>query len=454
MRNFWKYIAASAIAVFSLPLVSCDDDESNDPYDINYLYIYQPHNSFATLEYKGNGSAINPDFPDPHVLLPVRLTKPAPHDIPVHVTIDPSLVDEYNAANNTEFVFLEGAQIVNPTLVINTGKYTSDESVTVSYDNREGFMTGDENYILPIVISTDASDVRLSKSSRIFLTYKADYTANVISISGTDISVDTDQSNWQDGVRTINVQRFLNATYKPYETVTVQLAIDQSKVSEYNDTYGTDYVFMSDAVLNTSELTLTPDMTTAGLSITTGDLTPLTNGENFIIPISMTSVNGAMAEIDSEHATAYITISGAKPTISYSASPVGTIAAFDNLSASVDGNANSYYGTSWTDVVFGYDYDMVLSNETLEIDLGEICILASFRMNYYGNWNTQRLELQTSVDGTSYTDWGGVDLAAYQSRACIVLSKPKGVRYLKIKCPRPSQTRYGTGIQGINFYVN
>lgn len=453
MRNFWKYIAASAIAVFSLPLVSCDDDESNDPYDINYLYIYQPHNSFATLEYKGNGSAINPDFPDPHVLLPVRLTKPAPHDIPVHVTIDPSLVDEYNAANNTEYVFLEGAQIVNPTLVINTGKYTSDESVTVSYDNREGFMTGDENYILPIVINTDASDVRLSKSSRIFLTYKADYTANVISISGTDISLDTDQSNWQDGVRTINVQRFLNATYKPYETVTVQLAIDQSKVSEYNDTYGTDYVFMSDAVLNTSELTLTPDMTTARLSITTGDLTPLTNGENLIIPISITSVNGGMAEIDGEHSTAYITIAGTPPSISYSTSPVGTLKGFNNLSATVDGRSTSWYGTEWTDVIYGDTYEAILAMETLEIDLGEVCTLASFRVKYNSSRSNQTLILQTSVDGSSYTDWGSVDMPPYANSNCIILSKPKGVRYLKIKCTNPSNSRFGTELAGINFYV-
>ncbi|UVV60940.1 DUF4999 domain-containing protein [Bacteroides thetaiotaomicron] len=38
----------------SLPLVTaCDDDEATDPYDINYVYIYKPSETNATLEYKG-----------------------------------------------------------------------------------------------------------------------------------------------------------------------------------------------------------------------------------------------------------------------------------------------------------------------------------------------------------------------------------------------------------------
>lgn len=40
-----------------LPLVTaCDDDEATDPYDINYVYIYKPSETNATLEYKGDGT--------------------------------------------------------------------------------------------------------------------------------------------------------------------------------------------------------------------------------------------------------------------------------------------------------------------------------------------------------------------------------------------------------------
>ena len=101
MKKFWHYIAVCAVVATIAPLTSCDDDDTVDPYDINYCYLYQPNSTFARLEYKANGEFLI-DINDPLALKPVRLTKPAPRDLSVKVGIDPSLVDEYNQANNTE----------------------------------------------------------------------------------------------------------------------------------------------------------------------------------------------------------------------------------------------------------------------------------------------------------------------------------------------------------------
>ena len=56
MKALFKYILYSTFFAMSLPLVTaCDDDEATDPYDINYVYIYKPSETNATLEYKGDG---------------------------------------------------------------------------------------------------------------------------------------------------------------------------------------------------------------------------------------------------------------------------------------------------------------------------------------------------------------------------------------------------------------
>ena len=53
MKALFKYILYSTFFAMSLPLVTaCDDDEATDPYDINYVYIYKPSETNATLEYK------------------------------------------------------------------------------------------------------------------------------------------------------------------------------------------------------------------------------------------------------------------------------------------------------------------------------------------------------------------------------------------------------------------
>lgn len=85
----------------SLPLVTaCDDDEATDPYDINYVYIYKPSETNATLEIIKETELFERNRHRTY-LSPIRCTKPAPQDLTIQLAIDRSLVDAYNSEYGT-----------------------------------------------------------------------------------------------------------------------------------------------------------------------------------------------------------------------------------------------------------------------------------------------------------------------------------------------------------------
>lgn len=57
MKKLYKYLFMVVSAVALLPLMTaCSDDESTDPYDVNYVYIYSPTEINGEMVYKGNGT--------------------------------------------------------------------------------------------------------------------------------------------------------------------------------------------------------------------------------------------------------------------------------------------------------------------------------------------------------------------------------------------------------------
>lgn len=72
------------MAVALIP-IACSEDvdiyEGHEiPYNTNFAFLREPAETFATLEYKANGNAIN-DFSDEITLTPVRLTKAVSSDV-------------------------------------------------------------------------------------------------------------------------------------------------------------------------------------------------------------------------------------------------------------------------------------------------------------------------------------------------------------------------------------
>lgn len=185
MKALFKYILYSTFFAMSLPLVTaCDDDEATDPYDINYVYIYKPSETNATLEYKGDGTFLK-EIATEHILSPVRCTKPAPQDLTIQLAIDRSLVDAYNSEYGTSYVALQNAELENATLYIKQGEYISVDTLKVHYTNMEEFKNGSENYILPIAItSINGTGVSASESnSKIFLTFESTYKPNHVTLT-------------------------------------------------------------------------------------------------------------------------------------------------------------------------------------------------------------------------------------------------------------------------------
>ena len=182
MKKYWKYlIAAAAIAVSAPTFTACSDNDEVDPYSINYVYMRQPNDTYANVEYKFNGDFLS-GLEDPLALVPVRLTKPAPCDMTVEIAIDPTLVEEYNEANDGNYVFLEGAEVLNPTLTIKKGEYLSDV-ITLGFTDHTGFFDKTEDLILPVVVKSANGGAVISKSSRIFLTFTSTYHANVLTLT-------------------------------------------------------------------------------------------------------------------------------------------------------------------------------------------------------------------------------------------------------------------------------
>lgn len=428
-----------------MPLTACDDDDTVDPYDINYVYLYQPNSTFANVEYKANGDFMS-GLTDPLKTVPVRLTKPAPSNLQIEVAIDPTLVDEYNEANGTEYKFLEGARIDNPVMTIAAGEYITPDSITISFGDHSGFMTEESNLILPVVIRS-GSGLTISKSSRIFLTFNSTYRPNIVSLTTTEkvFRAALTADNWQDNIKKLTLTDLFRLSYKPYEEVTLNLAIDQSKVAEYNTANGTNYEFKSDATLESNAVTIATDASDAGISINTGDLTGIAQEKEYLIPVTLTSATGASVEYD-EGMTVYVIVRGIARELNVSE-------AFYNGSQIDYPVTCTVNGSDWSDVIDmdKYDYEEIDTGTPIEMDFGKVVNLSSIFIYHYGSYySATSAKLETSVDGTNWTDWGEIEYAGMK-QYYINLVPATNVRYARLTFLK--EYSYGIEIDGMRFYA-
>lgn len=164
-------------ALIVLPLLvaaSCEGDDTTDPYDTNYVFLYSPPSVAHNLVYQSDG-VFTQEIEKQEMLVPVRCTRPAPTDITVTVSLDKSLVDAYNARQGANYVFLENARLEKSTFIIKKGEYVSSDSLKVLYTDKSEFQNGSMNYILPVTISAiEGEGVALSKEKNVFfLTYES-----------------------------------------------------------------------------------------------------------------------------------------------------------------------------------------------------------------------------------------------------------------------------------------
>lgn len=438
MKKFWKYIAIATLTVAMAPLTACDDDSDLGPKDkadyvSNFVYFETPTSTFASVEYKANGDFLS-GLTDPLKLVPIRLTKPAPTNLQVEVVIDETLVDEYNDAHGTDYNFLSGAKIDNPTLNILEGKFMSADTISISFGDHSGFINQEKDLILPIVV-TGGEGLTPSKSARVFLTFNSTYRPNYLSIPTTKLTVNIgiEEEGWEELAETIYPGKIFNLTYDPYEEVTVNVAIDESKVAEYNEANGTEYEFKADAELVSSALKIGTDGQLESLAIKTGDLTGIANENSYLIPITITSVEGAAVEMaEGSNETVYVIVRGAGRELTISNSPLGSM--IDKpVGCTVDGNPSAGYYT-WLGVIDynTWDYSYINVNSVMEIDFGKVVNLSSFYVYHYSSsYSATGLKLQTSADGENWNDWDEVTYPK-QYMYYVHLSAPETLRYMRV----------------------
>lgn len=455
MRKFWKYLATAAVVMAVTPLMSCDDDDdfSSSPgrpdYSKNYVYLYQPNSTFARVEYKANGDFITGPS-DPLKTVPVRITKALPTDLQVEVAIDPSLVDEYNEANQTDYKLLEGASIVNPNLKIAAGEYVSPDSIAITFGDRSGFLSGEANMILPIVIRSCQGPI-ISKSSRVFLTFNSTYRPIVVSLNTTvkEFIAALTTSDWQSKIQKLSLPDLFSLSYAPFEQVTLNLAIDQSKVAQYNADNGTNYQFKSDAKLESNTVTIGTDATKAGVNILTGDLSGIADEGEYIIPVTLKSATGASVEYGDD-LTVYVIVRG-------------TLRELDVQSSTFNGTliANpvscTHEGSDWNRIINNdnYSYAYATLNTPIEMDFGKEVNLSAIYINHWAAYySATAATLKTSVDGTNWTDWGEVEYSA-MSAYYINLIPATNLRYVQLTFTKggTSGDRSKPEVDGMRFYA-
>ena len=458
MKKFWKYIAIAAITVVMAPLTACDDDSELGPkdkanYEANFVYFEKPSSTYASVEYKANGDFMS-GLTDPLKLVPIRLTKPATCDMQVEVIIDQTLVDEYNAANGTDYVFLKGAKVDNSLINIREGKYISNDTISISFGDHSGFINQEKDLILPLVVK-GGEGLTPSKSARLFLTFTSTYRPNYLTIPTQEMTrkVVTVIEGWEETIKTIEASNAFQLTYAPYEEVRVNIAIDESKVAEYNAANGTDYVFKEDATLVSNALTIGTDGNNASFTIETGDPTGIANDITYIIPVSVTSVDGAAVELK-EGKTVYIIVKGVSRELSISSSGYSGELLDYPTACTVNGSTTGYYGYQWVNVINNnkWDYDYLRSGSMMEIDFGQVVNLSSFYIYHWSaSYSADKLTMETSADGSKWNDWGEV---SYQKASSyyVNMSTTEEVRYMRLVF---SNTNNGwIEFDGMKFYGN
>lgn len=248
---FEKIFWSSLFAVAGILVFSCSDDDSADPYDTNYTYVYAPGNTAHQLLYYADGNFVS-DITVEEKLVPVRCTRPAPSNVEVTFRVDESLVEAYNKEHATEYVLLKKVELINSKLVIRKGEFESKDTLKVKYTDLTEFQDGSKHYILPVVISQITGGTTLSEKRIIYLTYESNVILFEEKPSPTGHLIE-DRSGWTvtmmgkdidgDGQSMKNVIDGNNNTYVYSEDNPTELVFNLGKKEQISDISFTFYAW-------------------------------------------------------------------------------------------------------------------------------------------------------------------------------------------------------------------
>lgn len=168
--KFKMYVLATILLATTLLTVSCTDDVVVTTGDfgkyeaVNHTYGYIKNAVISSERlvdlYKTNVNR----------KLEVGITKMMSRAVDMKISIDESILTEYNRANNRNFAMLPADLVTigqNGIAVIPPG-YTQAESVNVTIASSNDLVKG-KTYVIPLRISTDDKEVKLTKEQEQYL---------------------------------------------------------------------------------------------------------------------------------------------------------------------------------------------------------------------------------------------------------------------------------------------
>lgn len=450
-KNLLMYIPLLISLLF---IAACSDDESADPYDTNYVYIYSPANTDNVLEYKGNGTFLVEIAPE-CIINPVRCTKPAPRDLTVQLSIDPSLVESYNQSNGTNYTLLKNVQLENETLYIKQGEYESADSLKVHYTDMSEFQNGAENYILPIAITAiNSSDVSLSESSRIYLTFTSHCRVNLVemNVSSNSMELIYENGEFTNLIGQLELKNIFHSSWAADDDISVSLKIDQRMVDTYNALNGTNLKFMPNASFENATTVIKKGTTNTETPIViafSDDMASVEFGQGYLLPVTIAKVDGIGAAIG-ESITTYIVFKTIeKVTISVEDAPVGTaISDFTDWNLTVNGQTG-VYGVPWMNLITNPGGNRVsawYTSSVMVLDMGKQQKVSSIHIEYYSRslYSATEATFEFSIDGVDYKRGEcKMDAAIVQN---FILKYPVEARYIRIRNVKSNRGAYPIGL--------
>lgn len=454
MKKFWKYLAAAAVILSVTPLMSCDDDDdySSSPgrpdYSVNRVYMLDPGSAYSTYTYKYSGELIK-QLENPLTLTQIRCTRPAPEDVQVVAQIDPSLVDEYNAAKGTNYKFMQGAQLVETDYTIPRGEFLATEKLSVDFTSLSELVGNEDGLILPVAITKVTGGLVISKTSRFFIVF--DYKSNVLTPKSTTyLDADVSESGWQSALTNSVVNGFISATWAAEEAVTISATVDKSLIAGYNAAHDADYMEI-DATPQT--ITLAKGETSANLSLRLGNYNAVENGGKYLIPLRLAVTSGEGITLATD--VVYIIVRKMPIIMSYvSGSQPSTwtkIQPQDNWSATMtqDGEVSDW--TAWIKGEWG---DYVDTGDVFEADLGTPTKVAGMGLNFF-RWYYSLgsiTDIQISNDGNVWENVEGCNFSVGAQDPYLGFNKPQTFRYIRFTCGSIYYPDYGSYLEAVTFW--
>lgn len=188
------------------------------------------------------------------------------------------------------------------------------------------------------------------------------------------------------------------------------------------------------------------------------------NGSNYVLPIVISKVNGAVASDVMCQAYVGVQVDHKDGMVNPEATSVpGTqISDFDGMTATYSAPALDIMDRAIPNVFTSNSYvfyvrnhaDKVNEEVTVNIDLGKTRKISGLCMNYFGwYYGVRDCQILTSVDGVDFTDQGSISWSSFSRNRNIAFWAAYDMRYIRITTHSfYDGTGEGTALQSINLF--